>query len=107
MDYVIHGVLRARYTEVGGLSLLQGIFPTQRSNPGLLHCRWILYQLSYERSPKLGERREEIKEKKELGLCVCGRGMGAIHITEEYFQHLYHSVLCALQIRIIPYLLEN
>ena len=26
--------------------LLQGIFPTQGSNPGLLHCRWILYQLS-------------------------------------------------------------
>ena len=29
-------------TGVGGLSLLQGIFPTQESNPGLLHCRWIL-----------------------------------------------------------------
>ena len=34
-------------TEVGSLSLLQGIFPTQGSNPGLLHCRWILYQLSH------------------------------------------------------------
>ena len=31
----------------GSLSLLQGIFPTQRSNPGLPHCRWILYQLSH------------------------------------------------------------
>ena len=30
-------------TGVGSLSLLQGIFPTQGSNPGLLHCRWILY----------------------------------------------------------------
>ncbi|CAI9164893.1 unnamed protein product [Rangifer tarandus platyrhynchus] len=30
----------------GYRSLLQGIFPTQGSNPGLLHCRWILYQLS-------------------------------------------------------------
>ena len=29
---------------VGRLSLLQGIFPTQGSNPGLPHCRWILYQ---------------------------------------------------------------
>ena len=28
-------------------SLLQGIFLTQRSNPGLLHCQWILYQLSH------------------------------------------------------------
>ena len=39
-------------TGVGSLSLLQGIFPTQRLNPGLPHCRWILYQLSYqEKSP--------------------------------------------------------
>ena len=30
------------------LSLLQGIFPTQGSNPGLLHYRWILYQLSHK-----------------------------------------------------------
>ena len=35
---------------VGSLSLLQRIFPTQESNPGLLHCRWILYQLSYQES---------------------------------------------------------
>ena len=33
-------------TGVGSLSLLQGIFPTQGSNPGLPHCRWILHQLS-------------------------------------------------------------
>ena len=32
-------------TGVGSLSLLRGIFPTQRSNPGLLHCRWILCKL--------------------------------------------------------------
>ena len=37
---------------VGSLSLLQWIFPTQESNQGLLHCRQILYQLSYKRSPK-------------------------------------------------------
>ena len=35
-------------TGVGSLSLLQGIFPTQGLNPGLLHCRRILYQLSYQ-----------------------------------------------------------
>ena len=33
-------------------SLLQGMFPTEGSNPGLLHGRWILYQLSYQESPK-------------------------------------------------------
>ena len=37
----------------GSLSLLQGIFPTQESNQGLLHCRWILYQLSYQGSPDI------------------------------------------------------
>ena len=31
--------------------LLQEIFPTQESNQGLLHCRWILYKLSYQGSP--------------------------------------------------------
>ena len=35
------------------LSLLQGTFPTQESNQGLLHCRWILYQLSYQGSPSM------------------------------------------------------
>ena len=37
-------------TGVGSLSLLQGIFPTQGSKPGLLHCRQILYQLSHQGS---------------------------------------------------------
>ena len=36
---------------VGSCSLLQGIFPTQGSNPGLQHCRWILYQLSHKGNP--------------------------------------------------------
>ena len=38
-------------TGEGSLSLLQGIFPAQESNQGLLHCRWILYQLRYQGSP--------------------------------------------------------
>ena len=38
-------------TGVGCHFLLQGIFPTQGSNPGLLHCRHILYCLSHQGSP--------------------------------------------------------
>ena len=38
-------------TGVGSLSLLQWLFPIQESNWGLLHCRQILYQLSYQGSP--------------------------------------------------------
>ena len=40
---------------VGSLSLLQGIFPTHGSNPGLSHCRQILDQLSLKGSPRLLE----------------------------------------------------
>ena len=38
-------------TGVGCRFLLQRIFPSQGSNPGLLHCRQMLYRLSYEGSP--------------------------------------------------------
>ena len=43
-------------TGVGSLSLLQGIFLTQGLNPGLLHCRRILYRLSQQGSPLLARR---------------------------------------------------
>ena len=46
----VPGILQART-----LSLLQGIFPTQGSNPNLPHCRWILYQLSHQESPRILE----------------------------------------------------
>ena len=45
----------ARQAGVGCHVLLQGIFPTQGLNPGLLHCGWILYQLSYRESPRILE----------------------------------------------------
>ena len=52
---------------VGSLSLLQQIFPTQESNWGLLHCRWILYQLSYGGNPSmdmnLGKFREMVRDR--------------------------------------------
>ena len=43
---------KPKSTGVGSLSLLQQIFPTQESNPGLLHYRQILYQLSYQGIPQ-------------------------------------------------------
>ena len=42
-------------TGVASRSLLQGIFPTQGSNPGLPYCRQILYQLSHKGSPRILE----------------------------------------------------
>ena len=49
---------------VGSHSLLQGIFPTQGLNPGLPHCRWILYCLSHQGSPRI----------LEWAACPCSRG---------------------------------
>ena len=43
---------KPKNTGLGSPSLFQWIFPTQESNPGLLHCRQILYQLSYQGSPE-------------------------------------------------------
>ena len=40
---------------VGSLPLLQETFPTQGSNWGLLHCRWVLYHLSHPGSPLINE----------------------------------------------------
>ena len=42
---------KPKNTGVGSLSLLQWVFPTQESNQGLLHCKWILYLLSFQGSP--------------------------------------------------------
>ena len=46
----VHGILPARIMEWFCHALLWGIIPTQGSNPGLLHCRWILYLLSHQGS---------------------------------------------------------
>ena len=53
MDYsppgsTVHGDSSVKNTGVGSCSLLQGIFPTQGSNPGLPHCRQTLYHLSHQ-----------------------------------------------------------
>ena len=66
-------------TRVGSLSLLQGIFPTQGLNPGLLHCRQILY-LSHKGSSRILEwvaypfSRESSWSRNQMGVsCNAGR----------------------------------
>ena len=51
----VHRDFLGKNTGVGSHALLQGIFPTQGSNPGLRHCRQILYQLSHKGSPRILE----------------------------------------------------
>ena len=49
--FSVFGDSPAKNTGVGCHALLQGIFPTQGSNPCLPHCKWILYPLSQQGSP--------------------------------------------------------
>ena len=63
MDYIysplgssVHGILQAVILEWGCHVLLQGIFPTQGSNPGLPHCGQTLYPLSQQGSPRIVKR---------------------------------------------------
>ena len=51
----VHGDSPGKNTGVGCHTLLQGIFPTKGSNPGLPHCRQILYCLSHQGSPRILE----------------------------------------------------
>ena len=51
----VHGDSPGKNTGVGCHTFLQGIFPTQGSNPSLLHCMWILYCLRRQGSPRILE----------------------------------------------------
>ena len=50
----VHGDSPGKNTGVGCHGLLQGLFPTQGSNPGLPHCMWILYCLSHGKPKNTG-----------------------------------------------------
>ena len=52
VNYTVHAILQDR---ILSLSHLQGIFPTQGSNPGLPQYRWILYQLGHKGSLRILE----------------------------------------------------
>ena len=47
IDYRVHGILQARILEWVAVTFSRGSFPTQGLNPGLPHCRRVLYQLSH------------------------------------------------------------
>ena len=48
---IVHGILQARILEWVAVPFSRGSSQTKGSNPGLPHCRWILYQLSHQGSP--------------------------------------------------------
>jgi len=52
---IVHGILQARILDWVAVPFSRGSFPTQGWNPGLSHCRWILYQLSHQGTPRILE----------------------------------------------------
>ena len=82
-------------TGVGSLSLLQGIFPTQGLNSGLLYCRWILYLLSRQGNPRILEweaypfSSRSSRHKSQTGVsCIAGRffTVWAIREAQKYLR---------------------
>ena len=79
MAYTVHGDSPEQNTRVGGLSLHQGIFPTQGSNPGFPHCGQILYQLSHREAQEywsgqpIPSPAESSQPRNQIGVsCIAG-----------------------------------
>ena len=92
-------------TGVGSYSLLHGIFPTQGSNPGLPHCRWILYQLrSLHKNPRsvgfgeLAGRHTSTSMISSVQLLSCvwlfaGSFQISLYISLHLFIYIFHNTL--------------
>ena len=85
-------------TKVGSLSFFQGIFATQGSNPGLPHCRQILYQLSHEGSPRILEwvaypfSSGSSRPKNQTGIsCPAGGFFTNSAIRESYNKYVHNN----------------
>ena len=97
MDYnppssTVHGILQARKLEWLAL-LLQGIFPTQGLNLGLLHCRQILLCLSHQRSPQNMYRHKNTSRAQKVKFIISGILSNLTQYTEKqkYMIHNQHN----------------
>ena len=81
-------------------ALLQGIFQTQGSNPGLLLCRWILYELSYQGSPTkiLKYRYRASLLFHSLCLDLCFYLLINVTLSEINIFKFYHSLYCTMPV---------
>ena len=78
----VHGDSPGKNTGVSCHALLQGIFLTQGLNPGLSHCRWILYHLSHEGSPWI---LEWVAYPSPRGSCQPRNWTGVFYFTGRFF----------------------
>ena len=74
VDYTVHGILQTRILEWAAFPFSKDL-PNQGSNPGLLHCRRILYQLSHKGNPRILEfflPGESHEQRSLVGYSPCG-----------------------------------
>ena len=101
-DASVHGDSPGKNSGVNCHGLFQGIFPTQGSNPNLLHCRWILYCLSHQGSPCCPEEEPEA-QRGPLEASVTKQGMlsdssSSLKAPQEQGLGLLHVVPPPLQL---------
>ena len=88
--YIVHGILQVRILECVAFPFSQVTFPTQWSNPGLPHCRQILYQLSHKGSPRILEwvaypfSRGSSWARNQIGVSYIAGGFFTNWATREY-----------------------
>ena len=98
-------------TGEGSLSLLQGIFPTQGSNPGLLHCGWILHQLSHQGSPVAAhcclngtiqaEKNDHRKNTGDIEGMKSNKKVNLYVNQKQYWLHLEYFEVCYTEVNLI------
>ena len=105
----VHGDSPGKNTRLGCHALLQGIFQTQGLNPGLPHCRWILYHLSHRGSPWIPEWVAHLFSsgsswpRNWTGVsCIVGRFFNSFHLLNTYLPGICKS-LCSLTYVILAY----
>ena len=97
-------------TEVGSCFLPQGIFPTQGSNPGLLHYGPILYQLNHEGSPRIlvwvayPFSRGSSWPRTQTGVsCIAGGSFTSWAPREAQWSHRNNKLISKGKWKVLPY----
>ena len=92
----VHGDSPGKNTRVGCHALLQEIFPNQGSNAGLPHCRWLLYHLSHQGSPRILEWvaypffRGSLQSRNQTGVsCIAGGFFTSWATREAHFYLIF------------------
>ena len=104
----VHEDSPGKNTGVGDHALLQGISPTQGSNPYLLHCRWILYCLSHQGSPVgIVKHLKPNSQIDHYDLCSCSAlifAVFAFYHSSCKESHLCKDTSCK---KVVPYNVET